>query len=175
MYVHYVFFRLPSCRDPHRDGSLCIVLSPTCLGIFWTGVLIVSPQDTAIVTSLQTRQAFTDPTRHALSCPHPSSPRSSSLPLLVLSLSLLHGVDSAFWMLATNILKVFVWFVTFYCRRSPRDKCKLIFHLKHWHSIFIGCESQLKVIVFNGSSPVMGVYLSFQAVWHLDAGKFSGR
>lgn len=25
--------RLPSCRDPHWDGSPCIVLSPTCLGI----------------------------------------------------------------------------------------------------------------------------------------------
>lgn len=120
------------------------------------------------------RQFFTDPTRHALSPLPPSSPWSSSLLLPVLSLSLLHGVDSAFWMLATNILKVFVWFVTFYCRWSPRDKCKLIFHLKHWHSIFIGCESQLKVIVFNVSSPVMGVYLSFQVVWHLDAGKFSG-
>lgn len=78
-----------------------------------------------------------------LSCP-PPDPRPLPGPLHFLSSSspCLCCMVSAFWMLATNILKVFVWFVTFYCRRSPRDNVcwfstkALTFHI-YWMWISI--------------------------------------
>lgn len=120
LYIHssvclLCIFRLPSCRDPHRDGSPRIVLSPTCLGISdWRCDCVNLTQP--LWPLCRPQQLFTDPTCYALS---PSS--------LSVSLSL-HGVDMAFWMLATKILSLWIICTLFFSCLSPCERCKLIFH-----------------------------------------------
>lgn len=154
-------FRLPSCRDPHRDGSPRIVLSPTCLGISdWRCDCVIMTQP--LWPLCRPQQLFTDPTCYAL-----------SLSSLSVSLSL-HGVDMAFWMLATNILSLWVICTLFFL------VCHLVKDVSwfsteiYWHSIFIGCKSRLKVIVFNCSIVLLWVCAWVSRwFWRSEAGEFS--
>lgn len=163
MALTVCIFWLSSSGDPHQDESLCTVLSPTCLGISdWRCDCVFRTQP--LWPLCRPQPLFTHPTCYAL-----------CLSLSVFLFWLYKCCMMLTWpseCLLTNI-RISGWFVPFLSCLSLCERCELIFHWVYWHSIFIGCNSPLKVIVRNDSSAVMGVCLSLKVIWCSEAGEFS--